>query len=140
MDNRFIKPTILIAAIFMLPGCKAFMFGYTWGKAQNSYYLVTGSKDSFGDRRINYNNGFHRHSELSDFLSCNCNTRGLPGFIYEYQTEARCRGIKLFYPKLDSVFVFEEPQKNNLGSIKKEARKMDDYERQIYERLKTKPY
>ena len=52
-------------------------------------------------------------------------------------SDKKCRGIKLFYPKLDSVFIFEEPHKGNLNSVLKEAKKMDDYERQTFERLKT---
>ena len=127
-----------LALIFTvcLLGCKAFKHGLTWSKAQNSYNLVTGNKNNFGDRRLNYNEGFHRNSELSNFLNCKCNDRGLPDFIYEYKTEKKREGIKLFYMKLDSVFVFEEPNKNNLRSIQIEARKMDDYERQTYVRLK----
>lgn len=112
------------------------MHGYTWRKAENSYYLVTGNKDNFGDRRLNYNKGFHRNSALSSFLDCKCNDRGQPQFIYEYMSENKCRGIKLFYAKLDSVFIFEEPKKGKLNSVLKEARKMDDYERQTFERLK----
>jgi hypothetical protein len=127
---------LLFTITVSLSSCKAFMHGYTWDKAQNSYNLVTGNKDNFGDKRLIYNKGFHRHSALSNFLDCKCNNRGLPDFIYEYKSEAKCRGIKLFYVKLDSAFVFEEPKKNNLASIQKEARKMDDYERQTFERLK----
>lgn len=114
------------------------MHGYTWDKAQNSYYLVTGDKNNFGDRRINYNKGFHRNSALVNFLDCKCHDRGLPDFIYEYRSESKCRGIKLFYVKIDSVFIFEEPKRNKLNSVLKEARKMDDYERQTLDRLKAK--
>jgi hypothetical protein len=114
------------------------MHGYTWDKAQNSYYLINSDKDNFGDRRLKYNKGFHNNSALSNFLDCKCNDRGLPSFMYEYQSETKCRGIKLFYVRLDSVFVFEEPKKGNLNSILKEARKMDAYERETYERLKFK--
>jgi hypothetical protein len=113
------------------------MHGYTWNKAQNAYYLVTGDKNNFGDKRLTYNKGFHNHSALSNFLDCNCNNRGLPGFIYEYLSDTKCRGIKLFYPVLDSVFIFEEPQKGQLNSVLKEARKMDAYEGQTFERLKA---
>jgi hypothetical protein len=132
----YLKNLVLLTIIISLFSCKAYMHGYTWDKAKDSYQVITGNKDSFGDKRLTYNKGFHKHSELSDFLDCNCNNRGLPDFIYEYKSAAKCRGIKLFYVKLDSVFVFEEPKKNNLASIQKEARKMDDNERQIFERLK----
>lgn len=129
--------TTILFALLLLCGCKAFKHGYTWRKAENSYMLVTGNPDNFGDKRLDYNKGFHRNSALSTFLDCRCNDRGLPNYIYEYQTSAKCRGIKLYYLQRDSVFVFEEPKKGNLGSVLKEARKMDDYERQTYERLKV---
>lgn len=132
--TNFSVLTILICFI----SCKAFKHGYTWSKAEDSYNLVTGDKNNFGDKRLDYNKAFHKNSELSNFLDCKCNHRGLPDFIYEYKSDTKCRGIKLFYIKLDSVFIFEEPKKNNLSTIQKEARKMDDYERQTYDRLKKK--
>ncbi len=128
----------ILTIIICFTGCKSFKHGYTLSKAENSYNLVTGDKNNFGDKRLDYNKGFHRNSALSNFLDCKCNNRGLPDFIYEYKSDTKCRGIKLFYVKLDSVFVFEEPKKNNLRSIQKEARKMDDYEKQTYARLKQK--
>lgn len=137
MTRNTTKNLLVIFAALTLFSCKAFMHGYTWDKAQNSYYLVTGDKDNFGDKRLQYNRGFHNNSALSNFLDCKCNDRGLPGFIYEYKSDTKCRAIKLFYPKLDSVFIFEEPKKGKLNSVLKEARQMDDYERQTFERLKT---
>jgi hypothetical protein len=128
-------PFLIIPITFL--SCNAFMHGYTSDKAQNSYQLVTGDKNSFGDKRLKYNKSFHNNSALSNFLDCNCNGRGLPNFIYEYKSDTKCRGIKLYFVKLDSVFIFEEPKKNNLNSVLKEARKMDDYEKQTFERLKT---
>lgn len=113
------------------------MHGYTWREAKDSYRLVTGDKSNFGDRRMKYNLGFHRPSDLSLFFS-NPN-RSMPEFIYEYLTAEKCRGIKLFYVKADSVFTFEEPKKNNLYSVLKEARKMDGYERETYQRLINNP-
>ena len=94
---------------FFVFSCRSFKHGYTWDKALNSYQLVTGNKDNFGDKRLDYNKGFHRNSQLSEFLGDH--TRGLPNFIYEYQSTEKCRGIKLFYVERDSVFVFEEPKK-----------------------------
>ena len=122
LKKLFLLPVV---ALF-LTGCKAFMHGYTWNKAQNSYYLVTGADDNFGDRRIEYNKGFHRNSDLTNFLDCKCNDRGSPDFIYEYKSKAKCRGIKLYYVKLDSVFVFEEPRKGNLNSIWREECNLPD--------------
>src|SRR5215213_10526209 len=135
-----IKKELILLIIILLPltfSCKSFMHGYTWSKAENSYNLVTGDKDNFGDKRLNYNKAFHRNSALSTFLDCKINGRGLPNFIYEYQTKSKCRGIKLYYVQRDSVFVFEEPKKGKLQSILKDARKMDDYERQTYARLQA---
>ena len=128
---------LLFSLIVLLAGCKAFKHGYTWSEAKNSYNLVTGDKNNFGDRRIDYNMGFHNNSALSNFLNCNCNSRGLPDFIYEYMSPTKCRGIKLFYVQRDSVFTFEEPKRGNLNSVLKEARKMDAYERETYVRLKA---
>jgi len=134
---RYFSISVSSLTLFIvLFSCKAFKHGYTWSKAENSYNLVTGNKENFGDKRLDYNRSFHRNSELSGFLDCKCNDRGLPSFIYEYETKNKCRGIKLFYVKQDSVFVFEEPKKGNLRSVMKDARKMDDYERQTYQRLK----
>lgn len=137
MSKIPLKPIFLITITISLFSCKAFMHGYTWDKAQNAYYLVTGDKNNFGDKRLKYNKGFHNHSALSNFLDCKCNDKGLPDFIYEYKSDTKCRGIQLFYVQRDSVFVFEEPRKNNRKSVLKESRKMDAYERQTFERLKT---
>lgn len=136
--NRFFVKLLLLTSLICFFSCNAFMYGYTSNKALDSYYLITGDKNNFGDKRLTYNKGFHNNSALSNFLDCKCNYRGLPDFIYEYKTETKCAGIKLYYAKMDSVFIFEEPKKNNLSSIQKDARKMDDYERQTFERLKMK--
>jgi hypothetical protein len=135
--GRFSKALPLLFLIVLLLGCKAWKHGYTWSKAENSYNLVTGDKHNFGDKRLDYNKYFHRNSEFSNFLDCTCNDRGLPNFIYEYQDRNKRRGIKLYYVQRDSVFTFEEPKKGNLHSLLKEARKMDAYERETYERLKA---
>ncbi|RYZ20102.1 MAG: hypothetical protein EOO16_17805 [Chitinophagaceae bacterium] len=134
--NSLIVCTCLMLTV-TLSACKAFKHGYTWSKAVNSYSLVTGNENNFGDKRLDYNRGFHRNSELAAFLDCRCHDRGLPGFIYEYQTDDKRRGIRLYYTQRDSVFIFEEPKRGNLRSVLKEARVMDDYERQTYERLKA---
>lgn len=128
---------IVSFAILTFMSCKAFMHGYTWSKANNSYQLITSGKDNFGAKRLKYIKSFHRNSALSNFLNCKCYNRGQPGFVFEYISDTKCRGIRLFYPKLDSVFVFEEPKKGRLNSILKEARKMDDNERKTFERLKS---
>lgn len=137
MNNTFFRSAFQLFLVMFFVSCKAFKHGYTWSQAKNSHNLVTGNPRNFGDRRLDYNSAFHRYSELANFLNCSCNERGRADFIYEYETDQKARGIKLFYVQRDSVFVFEEPKKGNLRSIIKEARKMDDYERQTYERLKA---
>ena len=123
----------LLIVIFFTIGCNAFKYGATETKALNSYYLVTGNENNFGDKRIKYNESFHRCPCFKTFLD----SKGYPGFIYEYKTEAKCKGIKLFYPTIDSVFIFEEAKKNKRYSFIKESRKMDNEERGIYQRLKA---
>ena len=137
MSKKILEASLAVILFALFLSCKAFKHGYTWSEAKNSYNLVTGDPHNFGDRRIDYNKGFHRNSALSDFLDCKCNDRGLPNFIYEYQTSDKRRGIRLYYVQRDSSFIFEEPKKGNLRSVLKEARRMDEYERQTYERLKA---
>ena len=136
MAKTNIRLPLFFLIFTTLLGCKSFMHGYTWDKSQNSYSLVVGDKNKFGDQRIKYNKGFHKNSDLTNFLDCKC--KGLPDFIYEYESKSKCRGIKLFYVEIDSVFIFEEPKKGKLQSILKESRRMDNYERNTYERLNAK--
>jgi hypothetical protein len=130
--NNTIKLCLLVVVLCIV-SCNAFKYGYTEDKALNAYYLVTGNENNFGDKRIKYNKSFHRCPCFKTFLD----SKGYPGFIYEYKTEAKCKGIKLFYPASDSVFVFEEAKKGKRYSVIKESRKMDNYERETYQRLKT---
>ena len=132
--RKYILAALLMAGI-IAGSCNAFMHGYTENKAQNAYYLVTGDKDNFGDRRLKNNKGFYKRSELAGFLGSD-NYRGAPQFIYEYETGDKLKGIRLFYPALDSVFIFEQPKKNCACSALKQARKMDGYERLTFQRLK----
>lgn len=132
---KHIIPALTLIVALTASSCNSFNHGYTWEKARDRYLLVTGNSKNFGDKRLRYNKGFHRNSELEWFLSTSAGTRGLPGFIYEYKNTAKCRGIKLFYPAHDSAFVFEEPKKNNLRSVMKERRKMDEFERLTYQHL-----
>jgi len=127
-----IKLTLVFVVLCVI-GCNAFKYGYTEDKALNAYYLVTGNENNFGDKRIKYNEYFHTCPCFKDFLL----SKGYPGFIYEYKNKATCKGIKLFYPVSDSVFVFEEAIKGKGYSFIKESRRMDNYERQTYQRLKA---
>lgn len=136
MKQLFLYTRLLLITLASgaLVSCNAFMAGYTEDKAENSYLLVTGHPKNFGDRRLQYNKGFHRNSDLSRFFNCQC--REAPGFIYEYITDNKRRGIRLYYPAKDSVFIFEEPRKGNINSVLTGQRKMDGYERETYDRLK----
>lgn len=125
--------TILMAAMLLFCSCNAFMHGYTWSKAENAYLLVTGDPKNLGDKRVRYLKKFHRSSALSKCIT----EKGNPSFIYEYMTADKRRGARFFYMKLDSVFIYEEPRRNNLSSILREARHPDNYERETYQRLLT---
>ncbi len=130
--NNIIRLSLLIVASFIV-SCNAFKYGATETKALNSYYLVTGNENNFGDKRIKYNKFFHSCECFTNFLA----SKGSPALIYEYKTEAKCKGIKLFYPSIDSVFVFEEAKKNKRYSFIKESRKINDEEKKIYQQLKA---
>ncbi len=119
--------------IFCLFSCNAFKYGYTENKAWNTFFLITGNENNFGDKRLLYNEKFHRCSCFKNFLSSN----SYPEFIYEYKTEDKCKGIKLFYPLKDSVYVFEEEKKGKRYAAIKESRKMNADEREAYQQLKA---
>jgi hypothetical protein len=133
MKLKVVFTQSLLLFVFCLFSCNAFKYGYTEDKALNTYYLVTGNENNFGDKRIKYNESFHRCPCFKFYLD----SKGFPGFIYEYKTEAKCKGIKLFYPVSDSVFVFEEEKKGKRYSDVKESRKINIEERKIYQQLIT---
>ncbi len=131
------KQLVLPALLFIsccITSCNAFMHGYTADKAQNAYYLLTGNNDNFADRRLRYTKGFYKGSPLATFLGED-NHRGTPAFIFEYKKDKR-HGIQLFYPALDSVFIFEQPRKNCTCANLVSARTFTEYERLTYEKLK----
>ncbi len=132
MKTNAIKLYLLVVLFFTL-SCNAFKYGATEMKALNSYHLVTGNENNFGDKRIKYNKSFHSCECFTNFLG----SKGSPALIYEYKTEAKCKGIKLFYPAIDSVFVFEEAKKNKRYSFIKESRKMSEEEKETYRVLKA---
>jgi hypothetical protein len=124
---------LFIVLGFIMAGCNAFMHGYTRDKAHVlPFYLVTGDKDNFGDRRIEYNRKYYNRTGIDHFLDC----MGKPGFIYEYKTMSKCMGLQFFYPSMDSVFVFEQTKRGNLNPVLLQARKMDDFEKLVEARLK----
>ena len=133
MNHKVVIKLSLLVFVFCTFSCNAFKYGYTEDKALNAYYLITGNENNFGDKRIKYNEYFHRCPCFKSFLD----SKGYPGFIYEYKNETKCKGIKLFYPASDSVFVFEETKKGKRYSNIKESREMDNYEREKYQQLKA---
>ena len=86
---------IIFASIisFALYGCSAFMYGWTEELAFNAYYLVKQDKKDLGYRRIKYNMGYHKNSELYYFLKEN----NKPDLIREYEKATKCDVIELFY-------------------------------------------
>ena len=122
---------ILLAILIPLSGCKSFMYGYTKDLAFDAYHIVKSDKKDFGNRRIRYNMGLHKNSELYYFLL----KYGNPEFIHEYETASKCDVIELFYNKKDSVYIFEEPKKSNLFTILKESRPINTFEKLTYKNL-----
>ncbi len=127
---------LIFLSLFLFNSCKAFKHGSTYADAQDTYLLITGNKDNFGDKRLSYNKYLFRCALEKDFFCIdNVNAKKDPDFIYEYKSNKKKFGIEFFYIKLDSVFVFEET-KRNLSSLKlKETRKLNEFEKQIYQKL-----
>jgi hypothetical protein len=139
MNFNFVKfrvVILLLLFVFFFYSCKAFKHASSYAEAQDTYLLITGNKDNFGDKRLSYNKYLFRCQLEKDFFCIdNENAKKDPDFIYEYISERKTYGIEFFYIKLDSVFVFEET-KRNISSLKlKETRKLSDFEKQIYQKL-----
>lgn len=120
--------TRLLLALFFtgLISCTSFRYGYTHDQAQNAYYLVNATPNDFGSKRIAYNLGHHKNSQLACFLQ----QRGYPELIYEFEDQKR-DGIKLYYVNVDSAYVFLESKKSNPATSNlAEARAMTEEERQ----------
>ena len=127
---------VIFLSLFLFYSCKAFKHGSTYSDAQDTYLLITGDKDNFGDKRLSYNKYLFRCALEKDFFCIdNEHAKKDPDFIYEYKSNEKTYGIEFFYIDLDSVFVFEET-KRNLSSLKlKETRKISEFEKQIYQKL-----
>jgi hypothetical protein len=136
MNFKLTNIGFLIFLSLIFYSCKAFKHGSTYADAQDTYLLITGNKDNFGDKRLSYNKYLFRCALEKDFFCIdNVNAKKDPDFIYEYKSNEKKFGIEFFYIKLDSVFVFEET-KRNLSSLKlKETRKLSEFEKQIYQKL-----
>ena len=126
------KNIILVSIIsFALYGCSIVMYGWTEELAFNAYYLVKQDKKDFGNRRVKYNMGYHKNSELYYFLKEN----NKPDLIREYEKATKCDVIELFYLNKDSVFIFEEPKKNSSYSNFTSGRRINEYEKLTYQKL-----
>lgn len=125
--SRFLLWLLVVAG---LSSCKAFKFGYSQNKAENTYNLVTGNKKNTGDKRIRYIQHLYKDCALSRQVK-----KETPDFIFEYKTADKRRGIHTYYIQKDSVYIFEEPQKNRFCSTLKEARLITAHEKQVYQQL-----
>lgn len=136
MNFKLTNIWFVIFLVLLFYSCKAFKHGSTYADAQDTYLLITGDKDNFGDKRLSYNKYLFRCAlEKVFFCIDNEHAKKDPDFIYEYKSNEKTYGIEFFYIDLDSVFVFEET-KRNLSSLKlKETRKISEFEKQIYQKL-----
>jgi len=121
--------------VFLFNGCTALKYGFTHKDAEDTYVLVTGDKDNFGDKRLLYNEYLYRCSSSTNFFCNNYDGKGKPDFIYEYITDTKKNGIEMFFVKLDSVFIFEETKIKYFDYKLKESRKISDVEILIYQKL-----
>ena len=136
MNFKLTNIWFLIISSLLFYSCKAFKHGSTFSDAKDTYLLITGDKDNFGDKRLSYNKYLFRCALEKDFFCIdNKNAKKDPDFIYEYKSNEKKFGIEFFYIKLDSVFVFEETKRNLSSLTLKETRKISEFEKQIYQKL-----
>lgn len=124
--------SLFLLLLVLFCSCEAYKYSTTFKDAQDTYLLITGNKESFGDKRLSYNK--HTFCALKSDFFCTNNHRKNPDFIYEYNIAKNKNGLELFYIDSDSVFVFEEVSKLG-GLIKKEKRKISEFEYKVYQKL-----
>jgi hypothetical protein len=127
MPKQIIFLFILISVT--LAGCNAFNYGYTNRKAMNNYYLT--AENSFGAKRLKYTNGYFRNTAFGTHLQ----KYGSPDMIYEYPIEKKYQGIKLFYLKRDSVYVFGSKSSNCNCMSLTGSEKISPLEKNVYTQL-----
>lgn len=121
-----IKTTLIYCFCTLLISCGAFTYGFTEDESFGTYNIISKERKTFGNKRLKSNKRYHNNSELYFFLI----KKGDPDFIYEYEKDNGCDGIILFYPILDSAFVFEESDKNDFMSSQKiESRTIKENEK-----------
>ena len=102
MGTGKIAVLILLALLVTaVTACDTVMQKATKNRAQNQYLAVDEESDSFGFQRLRYNMG--HYSMLEAFVK----EHGMPDVIYEYSNDTGKDGIRLFYLKSDTAYVFE---------------------------------
>ncbi len=118
---------------FIVEGCRpmkdGFNYGLTNSKALNKYVLI--EENNFGAKRLQYSQNYFHNTTFDIHLK----EHGDPEMVYEYPIEKKYQGIKLFYMKLDSVYIFESKKSNcNCISLMK-TEKISQLERTVYNQL-----
>lgn len=122
---------IAISAIAIIEGCSPYMYGYTSSKALNHFSKVGVAENSFGYKRLKYNQGYHPKSELATFIG----TNNYPDFIYEDVVTDKGKKLNhtiLFYVSRDSAFEFTEKKKCWCSPIQTSGRKITDAEKAAF--------
>ncbi len=121
--------------VFLFYSCNSYRYFDTFIDAQDTYLLINGNKENFGDKRLLYNKTVYRCSLKKGFFCNKDNGRKDPDFIYEYISRESKHGLDLYYIELDSVYVFEETKRRSYDLKLKETRKLSEFEKQIYQNL-----
>lgn len=123
---------VQLFGVILISSCNAFMVGFTQARAEDKYYLLTEKKNDFGNKRLKYISKYYKSTVFTKLLA----DKGKPDFAYEYKLDKKYAGIRLYYNRIDSVFILETGKQCPCMNLK-ESRKMDDYERQSFIRLQN---
>jgi len=121
--------------VFLFYSCNSYRYFDTFIDAQDTYLLINGNKENFGDKRLLYNKSVYRCSLKKGFFCNNDNGRKEPDFIYEYISGESKHGLDLYYIEIDSVYIFEETKRRSYDLKLKATRKLSEFEKQIYQKL-----
>lgn len=130
--NTSVLILTLSCLILVLTSCSAWMKGWTQRDAMNRFLLVDQTNESFGYKRLDYNQGFY--PMLKHFLAL----RGIPELIYEFETDDKKEGIRLIYVKQDTVYEFVKMGFRPDSLLMKEQRHLTEYEKATYQELNGK--
>jgi hypothetical protein len=124
---------LFVLAISVMPGCTPFMTGYRYGytnrEAMNKYYLV--EENSFGGKRLQYAEKYFSNTQFDAHIK----KHGKPDFVYEYRIDKKSQGIKLFYLKYDSVYIFGSKKHNCNCIALMQTEKINPLEKTAYTQL-----